>query len=131
MTLIPDELADLVRRPLFASLGTIRPDNTVQVSPMWFDFEDGTLRFTHTNKRAKFRNLQVNPAMSLMIFDPDQPNRYIELRGALSEIIPDPEGAYYVHLGRRYGEPDTQPPANKADRVVLVMSIHHVTGKNH
>ena len=131
MTLIPNELADLVRRPLFASLGTIRPDNTVQVSPMWFDYEDGTLRFTHTNKRAKFRNLQANPAMSLMIFDPDEPNRYIELRGELIEAIPDPEGAYYVHLGRRYGDPDTQPPANKADRVILVMSIDHVTGKNH
>jgi len=131
MTLIPDELADLVRRPLFASLGTIRPDNTVQVSPMWFDYEDGTLRFTHTNKRAKFRNLQANPAMSLMIFDPDEPNRYIELRGALAEAIPDPEGDYYVHLGRRYGDPDTQPPANKADRVILVMSVDHVTGKNH
>jgi PPOX class probable F420-dependent enzyme len=130
MTLIPDELADLVQRPLFASLGTIRPDNTVQVSPMWFDYEDGTLRFTHTTKRAKFRNLQVNPAMALMIFDPDRPERYIELRGKLREIVPDPEGDFYVHLGRRYGDPDTQPPANKVDRVVLVMGIDHVAGKN-
>jgi PPOX class probable F420-dependent enzyme len=129
MTEIPDELIDLVQRPLFASLGKIRPDNTVQVSPMWFDYEDGTLRFTHTTKRAKFRNLQVNPAMSLMIFDPDDPNRYVELRGRLIEAIPDPTGAYYVHLGRRYGDPDTEPPANKADRVILVMSIEHVVGK--
>jgi PPOX class probable F420-dependent enzyme len=129
MTEIPDELIDLVQRPLFASLGTIRPDNTVQVSPMWFDYEDGTLRFTHTTKRAKFRNLQLNPAMSLMIFDPDDPNRYVELRGRLIEAIPDPTGAYYVHLGRRYGDPDTEPPANKADRVILVMSIEHVVGK--
>ena len=129
MTEIPDDLIDLVQRPLFASLGTIRPDNTVQVSPMWFDYEDGTLRFTHTTKRAKFRNLQLNPAMSLMIFDPDDPNRYVELRGRLIEAVPDPTGAYYVHLGRRYGDPDTEPPANKADRVILVMSIDHVVGK--
>jgi PPOX class probable F420-dependent enzyme len=129
MTEIPDDLIDLVQRPLFASLGTVRPDNTVQVSPMWFDYEDGTLRFTHTTKRAKFRNLQLNPAMSLMIFDPDDPDRYVELRGRLLEAIPDPTGAYFVHLGRRYGDPDTEPPANKADRVILVMSIDHVVGK--
>jgi PPOX class probable F420-dependent enzyme len=129
MVEIPEKLLPLVERPLFAALGTIRPDNTVQVSPMWFDYQDGALRFTHTTKRAKFRNLQLNPAMSLMIFDPDDPDRYVELRGRLLEAIPDPTGAYFVHLGRRYGDPDTEPPANKADRVILVMSIDHVVGK--
>ena len=64
-----------------------------------------------------------------MIFDPDDPNRYVELRGRLIEAIPDPTGAYYVHLGRRYGDPDTEPPANKADRVILVMSIDTVSGR--
>lgn len=123
MTTIPPDLFDLVQRPIFGSLGTIRPDNTVQVNPMWFDYEDDTLRFTHTTKRAKFRNLQQNPSMSLLLTDPDDAMRYLELRGRLVEVIPDPAGAYYVHLGRRYGDPDQAPPPDKADRVVLVMGI--------
>jgi PPOX class probable F420-dependent enzyme len=125
---IPTDLFDLLERPLFASLGTIRPDDTVQVSPMWFDFDGKHLRFTHTTKRAKFRNLQHNPSMSLMVFDPDAPMRYLELRGTLAEVEPDPTGAYYVHLGRRYGNPDQQPPPDSADRVVLVMSIDKIAG---
>jgi PPOX class probable F420-dependent enzyme len=125
---IPDDLIDLVRRPLFASLGTVRPDNTVQVNPMWFDVEDGTVRFTHTTYRAKYRNLQQNPAMSLLIIDPENPQRYLELRGKLIETIPDPEGAYYVHLGKRYGNPDQAPPPDSADRVILVMSIDYAKG---
>jgi PPOX class probable F420-dependent enzyme len=129
MTEIPDDLIDLVQRPLFASLGTIRPDDTVQVNPMWFDYEDGTLRFTHTTKRAKFRNLQRNPAMTLLITDPDIPQRYLELRGRLTEVIPDEKADYFVHLGRRYGDPDTQPPPDKADRVILVMSVDRVSGR--
>jgi PPOX class probable F420-dependent enzyme len=129
MTEIPEDLIDLIRRPLFASLGTIRPDGSVQVNPMWFDYEDDTLRFTHTTKRAKFRNLQHNPAMTLLITDPDEPERYLELRGGLAEVIPDPNGDYFVHLGRRYGDPDTQPPPNKADRVILVMRVDRVSGK--
>src|ERR1700733_12517187 len=128
-TTIPDKLIDLLQRPIFASLGTIRPDNTVQVNPMWFDYDGQTLRFTHTTRRAKYRNLQHNPSMSLLITDPDNPQRYLELRGRLIEVIPDPQGDYYVHLGRRYGNPDQAPPPDKADRVVLVMSIDYVSGR--
>ncbi len=125
---IPEQLRDLVQRPLFGSLGTVRPDNTVQVNPMWFDSEGDTIRFTHTTRRAKYRNLQRNPSMSLLLTDPDDGMRYLELRGALVEVIPDPEGSYYVHLGRRYGNAEQQPPPDKADRVILVMSIEHTSG---
>ena len=123
MSTIPDAYRDLVERPIFASLGTVRPDGTVQVNAMWFGFDGEHLRFTHTTKRAKFRNLQHNPSMSLLIIDPDSPERYLELRGELAEVVPDPEGDYYVELGRRYGDPDQAPPPDKADRVVLVMRI--------
>jgi PPOX class probable F420-dependent enzyme len=128
-TTIPDEHGDLLQRPIFASLGTIRPDNTVQVNPMWFDYDGQTLRFTHTTRRAKYRNLQHNPSMSLLITDPDNPLRYLELRGRLLQVIPDPQGDYYVHLGRRHGNPDQAPPPDKADRVVLVMSIDTISGR--
>jgi hypothetical protein len=41
--LVPNDLADLLERPLPASVGTIRPDNTVQVNPMWFEWLGDTL----------------------------------------------------------------------------------------
>ena len=124
---IPEDLTDLLERPLYGSLGTVRPDGAVQVNPMWYEFDGEAVRFTHTTFRAKYRNLQRNPSMSLLVTDPDDPRRYLEVRGALAEVIPDPEGAYYVRLAQRYGNPAAQPPADHADRVVLVMSIGHVT----
>ncbi|WP_308468619.1 PPOX class F420-dependent oxidoreductase [Rathayibacter soli] len=124
---IPTAFRYLLDQPVFGCLGTIRPDDTVQVNPMWFEFDGEHVRFTHTTKRAKFRNLQHNPSMSLAIMDPQHPVHYLELRGTLTEVIPDPEGAFYVRLGRRYGDPDTPAPADKADRVILVMSIEHTT----
>jgi PPOX class probable F420-dependent enzyme len=120
---IPDEYRDLVERPLFAALGTVRPDNTPQVNAMWFDTEGEFVTFTHTTYRAKYRNLQQNPAMSLLIVDPDNPQRYLELRGRLAKIQPDATGSYYVHLGRRYGNPDQQPPPDAKDRVILYMRV--------
>jgi PPOX class probable F420-dependent enzyme len=124
---IPADLADLLERPLYGNLGTVRPDGTVQVNPMWFEFDGEHIRFTHTTFRAKYRNLQHNPSMSLLVTDPEIPQRYLEVRGALAEVVPDPAGAFFVRLGQRYGDPDQQPPADKADRVILVMSITKTT----
>src|SRR3954465_10755265 len=126
---IPDSLRPLLERPLFGALGTIRPDDTVQVNPMWFEYDGEHVRFTHTSRRGKFRNLQRNPSMSLMVFDPDNPQSYLELRGRLVEAIADPEGAFYVRLGPRDGSPATQPPPDRADRVVLVMSVERANGR--
>lgn len=126
-TLIPASRRDLLERPLFGHLGTIRPDDTAQVTPMWFEFDGEHVRFTHTTKRQKYRNLKRNPSMALSIVDPENPVHYLEIAGRLVEIVPDPEGAFYVRLQNRYGDPSTTPPANKADRVILVMSIERTT----
>jgi len=124
---IPADLRHLLEQPNYGALGTIRPDDTVQVNPMWFVFDGEHLRFTHTNKRGKFRNLQHNPSMALSIIDPENPFRYLEVRGALVDVQPDPTGAFYVELANRYGDADAQAPADKADRVILVMSVEKTT----
>ena len=96
---------------------------------MWFEFDGEHLLFTHTSKRAKFRNLQKNSSMALSIFDPENPLSYIEVRGELAEVRDDPTGAFYVRLGKRYGNPTQAAPPDKADRVILVMRITKVVGR--
>jgi PPOX class probable F420-dependent enzyme len=125
--IIPADYANLLEQPIYAHLGTIRPDDTVQVNPMWFQFDGKYLRFTHTTKRAKYRNLQHNPSMSVSLIDPDNPFRYLEVRGKLVEVVPDPTGAFYVVLGKRYGNATQEPPRDSADRVILVMSVEHTS----
>ena len=126
---IPDHLLHLVTDPNFGSLATVRPDGTAQVNPMWFEFDGEHLLFTHTTKRAKYRNLQKNPSMALAVFDPENPLSYVEVRGVLSEVREDPTGAFYVRLGKRYGNATQEAPPDKADRVILVMSITKVIGR--
>lgn len=124
---IPAHLVRLLEEPNYGFLGTIRPDDTVQVNPMWFFYDGETIRFTHTTKRAKYRNLQHNPAMSLAVLDPSNVFSYLEVRGKLIEVIPDPEGDFYVSLGKRYGNAAQQPPQDSPDRVILVMNILSTT----
>jgi PPOX class probable F420-dependent enzyme len=123
---IPESHRDLLERPLYGHLATIRPDGGVQVNPMWFAFDGEQIRFTHTRTRQKFRNLAANPVFALSVTDPDRPVRYLEVRGVLDHIEPDPEGAFYSELSTRYGM-GGKPPADAADRVILVVKLTHAS----
>jgi PPOX class probable F420-dependent enzyme len=116
-----DDALDLLRRPIVCSLGTLRPDGSMQINPMWFDYLAPMLRFSHTSTRAKFRNLQRDPAMTVLLVDPDDRERYLELRGRLVEVRPDPGGAFHLELARRYGEDHTGRVPDVENRVVLLM----------
>lgn len=126
---IPERFRHLLENPNFAHLATVRPDGTAQVTPMWFEYDGEHIRFTHTTKRGKYRNLQQNPSMALSITDPANPYSYMEVRGSLVEVQPDPTGSFYVRLGKRYGNAEQQAPDDKADRVVLVMSVDKVLAR--
>jgi PPOX class probable F420-dependent enzyme len=122
MVAIPDGYADLLQRPLLAHLATSRPDGTLQVNPMWFDWDGEALRFSHTTKRQKYRNVKSHPQVAVSIADPDNPYRYLEVRGEVDDIQPDPTGAFVMHLANRYDAPfGHQPPPDAPDRVVFVM----------
>src|ERR1700745_979219 len=86
---IPESLADLLQRPLYAHLATVRPDGTPQVNPTWFRFDGEHLWLTATHRRQKHRNWQGQPAVALSVTDPDQPSRYLEVRGRVERILPD------------------------------------------
>lgn len=125
--LIPAGHRELLERPLYGHLGTVRPDGGVQVNPMWFEFDGEHVLFSHTTKRQKFRNLSHSPAMSMSVIDPDNPFRYLEVAGRLVEARPDTEGEFYMRLQKRYGNATPEVPQDAPDRVVLVMSIERAT----
>lgn len=123
----PEVIRDLVEGPHFCHLGTVRPDGSPQVNPMWFEWDGEFIKMTHTTKRGKWRNLQANPHVSVCFPDPAQPYRYVEMRGVLDHTEPDPAGEYYVHLSTLYG-PAVDPPPDRADRVVLYLRPQHWSG---
>lgn len=119
--MIPETHTDLLTRPLFAHLATVRPDGMPQVNPMWFGWDGEHLRFTNTTKRRKHRNITEEPRVAVSINDPDQPYRYLEVRGRVVRIEPDPGAAFFAHLADRYSLALDGPPPDAADRVVFVV----------
>jgi hypothetical protein len=45
---------------LYGHLAATRPNGTVQVNPMWFDCDGEVLRFTHTSRWQKCRNITAH-----------------------------------------------------------------------
>lgn len=100
---IPEGYEDLLERPLFAHLATVRPDGAPQANPMWFVWDGELAWFTNTDTRQKYRNVAHEPRVAFSIHDPDNPYRYLEVRGVVERIDPDPEAELFVALAQRYG----------------------------
>jgi PPOX class probable F420-dependent enzyme len=113
----PADYGDLLERPLFSHLATVRPDGSPQSSVMWFVWDGEVLRFTHTSARQKYRNLEHEPRVAVSIADPDDQYRFLEVRGRVTSIEPDPGGAFYKELQHRYGK---DYPIHDADVRVVV-----------
>lgn len=124
---IPEGLQDLVNRPLYAHLATVRPDGTPQVNPTWVRFDGTYVWLTATTRRQKNRNWQVQPAVALSIIDPDMPSRYLEIRGRVERIVADPEAAEFLRLADRYGMEQPGPPPDASDRIAVAIRPLHVT----
>ena len=120
MAEIPEGVRRLLERPILVALGTVRPDGAPQVNPMWFVWDGEFIWFTHTNSRQKYKNFAHEPRVSIAILDPEEKYGYVEIRGVVDHIDPDPEAKLYQRLSERYdGTPVT--PQDAADRVAVAV----------
>ena len=83
---VPEKYADLLKKKAFANLGTLNPDGSPQVTPVWVDYDGKHVRINSALGRVKDRNIRRDPRVSLAIQDPENPYRYLEIRGKVVEI---------------------------------------------
>ena len=99
----PQSHSDLLERPLFAHLATVRPDGAPQSNVMWFVWDDGRIKLTHTKTRQKLKNFEHERRVALSIADPQDQYRFLEIRGTVEKIEDDDEKAsFYRRLQQRY-----------------------------
>ncbi len=122
---IPASHAALLDAPV-ATLATIDPNGRPQLTAVWFLAEDGVVRISLSEHRHKVRNLRANPAVSLIILDPETPYRTLELRGH-AEIAPDPDFAFADRVGAKYGADLREMGPPDDTRVVVTIVAERVT----
>ena len=74
----------LLEQPIFASLATIGPDGHPQVTVVWLDAVGDKIVFNTAAGRAKFRNMEADPRVTILALDPANGYRYVELRGTVT-----------------------------------------------
>jgi PPOX class probable F420-dependent enzyme len=120
---LPASHRDLLERPLFAHLATLRPDGSPQSSVMWFAWDGRRVRFSHTSTRQKYRNLLADGRVSFHVQDPVNAYRTLEVRGRVESIDPDPDVTFYRALQKEYGH--EVPIFDAPVRVVIVVKPTH------
>jgi PPOX class probable F420-dependent enzyme len=103
MANIPEKYLDLLQqKKAFAALATTMPDGSPQVTPVWFDYKDGLVRVNTAKGRVKARNLKKGAAVALAIIDPDNPYRYVQIRGRVGRVTEAGADQHIDSLAKKY-----------------------------
>lgn len=102
MASIPESYRDLFERPIYVILTTLMPDGQPQSTVVWADYDGQYVRVNVAEGRQKIRNMERNPKVTVIAVDPDNPYRWLEVRGTV-ETMTDQGGAEHIEaLSRKY-----------------------------
>jgi PPOX class probable F420-dependent enzyme len=125
---IPESHRDIFERDSFAHLATVMPDGTPQVTPVWVDHEDGEYVLVNTARgRRKEKNIRRNPKVGVSVLDPNDPYRYVSVRGR-AELTEEGAVEHIHELARRYMDVDEYPNLDEESgaRVIVRISTDEV-----
>ena len=127
---IPSEFLDLFAKRALGHLATLMPDGSPQVTPVWIDFDGGHVLFNTAEKRQKDRNLQRDGRVAISITDPDNPFRYLEVRGRVVERTHDGADAHIDKLAKKYTGQDKYAFRQPGEvRVIFKIQPEHTTSR--
>ncbi|MGQ9889824.1 MAG: PPOX class F420-dependent oxidoreductase [Aggregatilineales bacterium] len=108
-TLIPESHIALVDGPYWAALTTVAPDGQPQTTPVWCSRDGSDILISTMQHCHKARNMQANPKVTLLIYDPRNPLHNIEIRGTVVEMTADGAEDHLDALTQLYsGNPDAR-----------------------
>jgi len=128
MANIPDAYLDLLQqKKAFAELATVMADGSPQVTPVWFDYTGGKIRVNSAKGRTKTRNMTEGAPVALSIMDPDNPYRYLQVRGKVTRVTEEGASAHIDSLAKKYLGKDKYPFAKAGEvRVTFEITPHAV-----
>lgn len=119
-TKIPEKYLDLFNKKAFASLGTLMPDGSPQVTPVWVDRDGDTVLVNTAKGRQKDKNIKRDPRVSVTLIDPDNPYRYLEIRGRVVEATDKGAKDHIDKMAKKYLGVDKYPYAQAGEQRLLL-----------
>ncbi len=106
---IPASHLDLFKKKAFANLATLMPSGQPQVTPVWVDYDGSHVVINTAEGRQKDKNLQRDGRVALSIMDPDNPYRYLEVRGRVVERTRNGADQHIDAMAKKYLGQDQYP----------------------
>jgi PPOX class probable F420-dependent enzyme len=116
---IPDKYRDLFTKRAFASLATVMPDGSPQVTPVWVDLEGDLVLVNTARGRQKDKNMRRDPRVAMAIIDPENPYRYLEIRGRVAEITEEGADPHIDKMAKKYLGADKYPYRQPSETRVI------------
>ena len=120
---------DLFEKKAFGNLATIMPNGTPQVTPVWLDWDGTHILINSARGRQKDKNMKKNSAVAVSILDPDNPYRYLEVRGKVSEITEEGADEHIDKMAKKYIGQDRYPWRQPGEIRVLYKITPEKTSK--
>ncbi|MES0360244.1 MAG: PPOX class F420-dependent oxidoreductase [Anaerolineales bacterium] len=104
LTLIPESHIDLLQDEVraYAYLATVMGDGTPQVTPVWFNTNEDFILINSAKGRVKDRNMRQRSSIAVVIQDPNNPFRYMQVRGRIVEITEKGARQHINTLSEKY-----------------------------
>ena len=120
MAKIPEKYLDLFNKKAFGSLGTLMPDGSPQVTPVWVDRDGDTVLVNTAKGRQKDKNIQRDPRVAVTLIDPENPYRYVEIRGRVVEATEKGAKDHIDKMAKKYLGVDKYPYAQPGEQRLLL-----------
>jgi PPOX class probable F420-dependent enzyme len=122
---LTDDQARLLQEPNFATVATLNPDGSAQLSIVWIDWDGERVLFNTAAGRAKPRNLEHDPRMSVLVIDREDGYRWLAVRGA-AELTSDGADEHIDKLARKYTGEGWRPKPGER-RLLVRVRLEHVS----
>jgi PPOX class probable F420-dependent enzyme len=125
---LDDALHTLATGTNFATLTTLFADGHPQTQVMWVDADDDHVLINTEVHRAKFRNVERDPRVTVTIWDQRNPYRYVEVRGEVTEVVRGPQARDHIDACSRRYTGDDYAPRIVSERAILRITpsrVHH------
>jgi PPOX class probable F420-dependent enzyme len=126
--IIPEGYEDLLGSTALVHVATIGPYGEPQNNPVWFGWDGEHVKFSQSKTRQKYRNLQRDPRVTSSLVNPDNPYRYLEIRGEVDHVEEDPNLDFINSMAKKYLGLDKYPYHQPGDeRIVIFVRPEHTT----
>lgn len=125
---LPPALLELAATPVLIVMATKRENGSIQLNPIWFELRDGLIIVNSNSRRSWPRNLQREREATMLLIDPAVNERYMQIRGQLVDVTPDPKVEVIDRLARRYTGDNFRALEPGEERITLRLKPVKVTG---